>query len=85
VSTLLNPGTTPVTYTDDARIIEAGTRLYDVELDDTGRAAVARGDLVEETEENGAEGNDTADTSAPEAAPAPDAPAESTDKPTAQG
>lgn len=48
MSTILNPGTTPVIYTDDARVIEAGTRLYDVDLDDTGQQAVTHGYLVEE-------------------------------------
>lgn len=48
MSTILNPTTGPVTFSDDARVIAAGERLDDIDIDATGRAAIKRGDLVEE-------------------------------------
>ena len=66
MSTILNPGTSPVTYTDDARIIEPGTRLYGVTLDGTGHGAVTRGDIVEEV------GNDAPPTTGTDAPPVTD-------------
>lgn len=50
MATILNPGTNPVTYTDDARVIAAGERLRDVTIDRITRAALDRGDLIEEIE-----------------------------------
>jgi len=59
VSTILNPSTSPVTYSTDARVIAAGERLHDVTIDRITQAALDRGDLIEETEP------ETADEAAP--------------------
>lgn len=50
MSTILNPSTSPVTYSADARVIAAGERLHDVTIDRITRAALNRGDLIEEVE-----------------------------------
>lgn len=68
--TLLNPGTTPVTYTDDARVIAAGQRITGVTLDHTGQTAVDHGYLVaiEEDTTGQSATAQPADQSAPEVA-----------------
>lgn len=43
---ILNPGTTAVTYSADARQIAAGERLEVEELDEVGEAALDRGYIV---------------------------------------
>lgn len=40
---LTNPGTTPVVYTNDGRILAGGERVWVPALDETGKAAVTRG------------------------------------------
>jgi len=43
--TLLNPGTTPVVYTVDGRIIAAGERISVDSIDSVGQTAIDRGYL----------------------------------------
>lgn len=47
---ILNPGTSRVVYSDDARVIAGGERIRDVTLDGTTRRAVQRGDLILEND-----------------------------------
>jgi hypothetical protein len=49
---ILNPTTSRVVYSDDARVIAGGERIYDITPDGTTDRAVARGDLVLETTED---------------------------------
>lgn len=44
---LLNPGTSPITYTDDGRSIGAGERIRVDSLDQAAQSAIERGYLVQ--------------------------------------
>jgi hypothetical protein len=44
--TILNPGTSSVAYTEDARQIEPGQRITVTDLDEAGQAALDRGYIV---------------------------------------
>lgn len=46
-TTLINGGTSPLTYTDDGRVLGAGERVELDTLDATARAAVDNGYLTE--------------------------------------
>lgn len=58
---ILNPTTSRVVYSDDARVIAGGERISDITPDGTTHRAVARGDLVLEIEEE-PDQDETADT-----------------------
>lgn len=64
---IVNTTNSPLIYSDDARTIAAGERLADVQPDDTTRAALAHGYLMEITEP-------TVSTPEPTAAPGVAAP-----------
>lgn len=66
---ILNPGTSRVVYSDDARVIAGGERIHDITPDDTTHRAVARGDLVlESDDEQDATAEQSSETSEDETA-----------------
>lgn len=72
---ILNPTTSRVVYSDDARVIAGGERIRDITPDGTTHRAVERGDLVLETDEEHDDGAEQAPETGEDETAAPGEPA----------